>query len=51
MDLTFSIVFFQTKHVGAAIFGINEINQGTQHPYICQLLHKKQCQVWDKAKK
>ena len=38
------------KDVGAAIFGINEINQDTQHPYIRQLLHKHQRQVWDNSK-
>jgi hypothetical protein len=38
------------KDVGATIFGINEINQDTCHPYIRQLLHKHQGQVWDNSK-
>jgi hypothetical protein len=42
--------FCQIKDIDAAIFGINEINQDTQHPYIHQLLHKHQHQVWDNSK-
>jgi hypothetical protein len=42
--------FCQIKDIDAAIFGITEINQDTHHPYIRQLLHKHQHQVWDNSK-
>jgi hypothetical protein len=38
------------KDIDATIFGINEVNQDTQHPYIRQLLHSHQRRVWDNSK-
>jgi hypothetical protein len=38
------------KDIDATIFGINEVNQDTQHPYIRQLLHTHQRRVWDNSK-
>jgi hypothetical protein len=42
--------FCQMKDAGATIFGINEINQDTCHPYIHQFFHKHQHRVWDNSK-
>jgi hypothetical protein len=46
------ILYFycQMKDIDATIFGINEVNQDTQHPYIRQLLHAHQRRVWDNSK-
>jgi hypothetical protein len=38
------------KDIDATIFGFNEVNQDTQHPYIQQLLHAHQRRVWDNSK-
>jgi hypothetical protein len=39
----------QMKDIDATIFGINEVNQDTQHPYIQQLLHSHLRRVWDNS--
>jgi hypothetical protein len=42
--------YCQMKDIDATIFGKNEVNQDTQHPYIRQLLHTHQRRVWDNSK-